>query len=152
MQFTSEHQLLRESVKQLIDTEINPHVDAWEEAKSFPAHQVMKKLGDAGFLGITKPDAYGGAGLDWSYALVLAETLGHIDCGAVPMAIGVQTDMCTPALARHGSDELCREFLAPSIAGDLVGCIGVSESGAGSDVASIRAAARKVGGDYVISG
>ncbi len=69
---------------------------------------------------------------------MLAETLGHVHCGAVPMAIGVQTDMCTPALARYGSEELCREFLVPAIAGDLVGCIGVSESGAGSDVASIR--------------
>jgi len=152
MHFTSEHELLRESIRQLIDSEINPHVDAWEEAKSFPAHEVMKKLGDAGFLGITKPENYGGSGLDWSYALVLAETLGHIHCGAVPMAIGVQTDMCTPALARYGSEELCQEFLVPSISGDFVGCIGVSESGAGSDVASIRATARKVGDEYVIRG
>jgi citronellyl-CoA dehydrogenase len=68
------------------------------------------------------------------------------------MAIGVQTDMCTPALARFGSDELKREFLAPAIAGDTVGCIGVSEPGAGSDVASIKSHARKDGDDYVISG
>jgi citronellyl-CoA dehydrogenase len=152
MLFTPEHQLLREAVRQLIDTEINPYVDSWEEAKSFPAHQVMKKLGTAGFLGVTKPEKYGGAELDWSFALVLAEALGHVDCGAVPMAIGVQTDMCTPALARFGSEELCREFLEPAISGDQVGCIGVSESGAGSDVASIRSTARKSGGDYLISG
>jgi citronellyl-CoA dehydrogenase len=152
MLFTPEHQLLREAVRQLIDTEINPYVDSWEEAKSFPAHQVMKKLGTAGFLGVTKPEKYGGAELDWSFALVLAEALGHIDCGAVPMAIGVQTDMCTPALSRFGSEELCREFLEPAIRGDQVGCIGVSESGAGSDVASIRTTARKSGGDYLISG
>jgi citronellyl-CoA dehydrogenase len=152
MLFTPEHQLLREAVRQLIDTEINPYVDSWEEAKSFPAHQVMKKLGTAGFLGVTKPEKYGGAELDWSFALVLAEALGHVDCGAVPMAIGVQTDMCTPALARFGSEELCREFLEPAISGDQVGCIGVSESGAGSDVASIRTTARKSGGDYLISG
>jgi citronellyl-CoA dehydrogenase len=112
----------------------------------------MKQLGMAGFLGVTKPEKYGGAELDWSFSLVLAETLGYIDCGAVPMAIGVQTDMCTPALARFGSEELCHEFLAPAIRGDQVGCIGVSESGAGSDVASIRMTARKSGGDYLISG
>jgi len=70
----------------------------------------------------------------------------------VPMAIGVQTDMCTPALAKHGSEALCREFLVPAIAGDAVGCIGVSEPGAGSDVASIKTTAKKVGGDYVING
>ena len=79
-------------------------------------------------------------------------TLGHVNCGGVPMAIGVQTDMCTPALARFGSVELCREFLVPAIAGDAVGCIGVSEPGAGSDVAGIRTTARKDGGDYVING
>src|SRR3990172_1149982 len=84
--------------------------------------------------------------------MVMAETLGHIQCGGVPMAIGVQTDMATPALARFGSDELRRQFLAPSIAGDYVSCIGVSEPGAGSDVAAIRTAARKEVGDYVIDG
>jgi citronellyl-CoA dehydrogenase len=68
------------------------------------------------------------------------------------MAIGVQTDMATPALARFGADELCREFLPPSIAGDYVACLGVSEVGAGSDVASIETTARKVGGDYAING
>ncbi len=152
MKFTEEHQLMRESLRQLVDTEINPHVDDWEEAKIFPAHEVFKKLGDAGFLGITRAPEYGGMGLDWSYSMVMAEELGHIRCGGVPMAIGVHTDMCTPALANFGSDDLKREFLAPSIAGDLVGCIGVSESVAGSDVASIKTTARKDGDDYVVSG
>ncbi len=152
MKFTPEHQLMRESLRQLIDTEINPYADAWEEARAFPAHQLFKKLGDAGFLGITRPPEYGGMGLDWSYAMVMAEELGHIKCGGVPMAIGVHTDMCTPALDRFGSDALKREFLAPSIAGDLVGCLGVSESGAGSDVASVRTTAKLDGDDYVLNG
>ena len=152
MRFTDEHQLMRESLRQLIETEINPHVDDWEEAKTFPAHTVFKKLGDAGFLGITRPPEYGGMGLDWSYSLVMAEELGHIRCGGVPMAIGVHTDMCTPALDRFGSKELKRDFLAPSIAGEVVGCLGVSESVAGSDVAAIKTTARKDGDDYVVSG
>jgi citronellyl-CoA dehydrogenase len=152
MNFTQEHEEIRRNLKRLIDNEINPHVDAWEDAEQFPAHEVFKKLGDLGLLGLTKPEAYGGAGLDWSYAMVMAETLGHIRCGGVPMAIGVQTDMATPALARYGSDELRKEFLAPSIAGDYVACVGVSEPGAGSDVASIRTTARKDGGDYVVNG
>src|SRR5687768_11939105 len=91
-------------------------------------------------------------GLDYSYAMVMAEELGHINCGSVPMAIGVQTDMATPALARFGSDELRKEFLTPSISGDYVACLGVSEVGAGSDVASIKTTAKRVGGDYVIDG
>ncbi len=152
MLFTQEHEEIRRTLKRVIDNEINPHVDAWEKAEQFPAHEVFKKLGDLGLLGLTKPEAYGGAGLDYSYAMVMAESLGHIRCGGVPMAIGVQTDMATPALARFGSDELRREFLTPSIAGDYVACIGVSEPGAGSDVASIKTFAKKDGDDYVING
>ncbi len=152
MKFTQEHEEIRRNLKRLIDNEINPHVDEWEAAEQFPAHEVFKKLGNLGLLGLTKPEAYGGAGLDYSYAMVMAETLGHIRCGGVPMAIGVQTDMATPALARFGSDELRKQFLAPSIAGDYVACVGVSEPGAGSDVASIKTTAKKVGGDYVING
>ncbi len=152
MQYTHEHLEIQKTLKRFIDAEINPHVDEWEAAEIFPAHDVFKKLGNLGMLGLTKPEEYGGAGLDYSYAMAMAEALGHIDCGGVPMAIGVQTDMCTPALARFGSDELKREFLAPAIAGDAVGCVGVSEPGAGSDVASIKSHARKDGGDYIISG
>jgi citronellyl-CoA dehydrogenase len=149
---TPEHLALRETTARFVDQEINPYVDAWEEAKQFPAHALFKKLGDLGLLGINKPVEYGGSGLDQTYALVFAEELGRVRCGSVPMAIGVQADMCTPALARYGSDALRREFLAPAIAGELVGAIGVSEPGAGSDVAAIKTAARKDGDDYVISG
>ena len=152
MQYTHEHLEIQKTLKRFIDAEINPHVDEWEAAEIFPAHEVFKKLGNLGLLGLTKPEEYGGAGLDWSFAMAMAETLGHIECGGVPMAIGVHTDMCTPALARFGSEDLKREFLAPAVAGDTVGCVGVSEPGAGSDVASIKSHARKDGGDYVISG
>ncbi len=152
MNYTHEHLEIQKTLKRFIDAEINPHVDEWEANEIFPAHEVFKKLGNLGLLGLTKPEAYGGAGLDYSYGLAMAETLGHIECGGVPMAIGVQTDMCTPALARFGSEELKCEFLTPAIAGDAVGCIGVSEPGAGSDVASIKSHARKDGDDYVITG
>ncbi len=152
MHFSHEHQEIQKTLKRYIDEHINPHFDAWEAAETFPAHDVFKGLGQLGLLGLTKPEAYGGAGLDYSYSLAMAETLGHIECGGVPMAIGVQTDMCTPALARHGSDELKRQFLAPAISGDMVGCIGVSEPAAGSDVSGIKSFARKDGDDYVITG
>jgi citronellyl-CoA dehydrogenase len=152
MKFTPEHEELKRTIERFVEQEINPHVDEWEEAGIFPAHDVFRKLGELGLLGLTKPEAYGGAGLDYSYSVLMAETLGNTRCGGVPMAIGVQTDMATPALARFGSDELRAEFLAPAIAGTAVACIGVSEPGAGSDVASIRTTARKDGDDYVISG
>ena len=152
MLLTDEHRQLKDTVHKFIDREINPYVDTWEEEGMFPAHELFKKLGDQGLLGVNKPEEYGGMGLDYSYSLVLAEALGYIADGGVPMAIGVQTDMCTPALAKFGSDELKREFLAPSIAGDVVGCIGVSEPQAGSDVAAIKTHAKKVGDDWVING
>ncbi len=152
MKFTPEHRQLADTVEKFIEKEVNPHVPAWEKAEQYPAHEVFKKLGDLGLLGLKYPEEYGGAGLDFSFSMVMAESLGVCHCGGIPMSIGVQTDMCTPALARFGSDDLRREFLAPSIAGDLVGCLGVSEPSAGSDVAAIKTRARRVEGDYVIDG
>ena len=152
MLFSADHDEPRRLLQTFIANEINPHVDTWEKADIFPAHELFKKLGDLGFLGLNKPVDYGGQGLDYSYALMMAEELGSIRCGGVPMAIGVQTDMATPALARFGSDELRREFLSPAISGDAVACIGVSEPGAGSDVASIKTSAKSDGDDYIING
>ncbi len=152
MELTTEHEELKRSALKFVEDEINPYVDEWEENEIFPAHELFKKLGEQGFLGVTKPEKYGGSGLDYSYGAVLNEALAHIKCGGVPMAIGVQTDMSTPALARFGSEEICNEFLKPSITGDLVSCLGVSEPSAGSDVAAIKTHAIKDGDDYVING
>jgi citronellyl-CoA dehydrogenase len=152
MEFTAEHRALADTVKRFVVNEINPHVREWEAAEEFPSHRVFKQLGNLGLLGLKYPAEFGGAGLDFSYSMVMAEALGWCECGGVPMAIGVHTDMCTPALARFGSDELRREFLVPAIAGDNVGCLGVSEAAGGSDVAAIRTRARVDGDDYVIDG
>lgn len=152
MQLTHEHEQLRTTIRRWIDEKVNPFVDAWEEAETFPAHQLFGQMGELGLLGLDKPVENGGLGLDYSYAAVLAEELAQINCGGIPMAIGVQTDMCSPALAARGSAELRAEFLTPAITGEFVGCLGVSEVGSGSDVASIKTTARKDGGDYVING
>ena len=106
MQFTQEHEEIRRTTRTIIERDVNPYVDEWEKNDIFPAHQVFKKFGEAGLLGISKPVEFGGMGLDYSYSMVMAEELGTINCGGVPMAIGVQTDMATPALARFGSDEV----------------------------------------------
>lgn len=152
MEFTTEHQSIRDTVARFVDQQINPHVDAWEAGRQFPSHTLFKQMGELGLLGINKPEADGGLGLDYSYAMVAAEELGRIRCGGIPMAIGVQTDMATPALARFGSDALRAEFLAPAIAGDQVVSIGVSEPHAGSDVAQLKTTARSDGDDYIING
>jgi citronellyl-CoA dehydrogenase len=152
MQFTHEHLELYRTAKKFVQEEINPHVQEWEDAGIFPAHEVMKKLGALGLLGINKPVEHGGLGLDYSYAMMFAQALGNCHCGSVPMAIGVVTDMATPALARFGSAELKKEYLEPVIRGEQVCSIAVSEAGAGSDVASIKTTARRDGDDYVING
>ena len=152
MELTTEHEELKRSALKFVETEINPYVDQWEEDEIFPAHELFKKLGDQGFLGITKPEKYGGSELDYTYGAVLNESLAHSACGGVPMAIGVQTDMATPALARFGSEHVCNNFLKPSITGDYVACLGVSEPNAGSDVAAIKTNAVKDGDDFVING
>ncbi|OWU78223.1 acyl-CoA dehydrogenase family protein [Phaeobacter sp. 22II1-1F12B] len=152
MQLTHEHEAVRRSIQSWIEDKVNPHVDEWEAAGIYPAHEVMGTLGQLGMLGVSKSEQFGGLGLDFSYAAVVAEALGAIKSGGVAMSIGVQTDMCTPALEKHGSDALREAYLRPAIAGEMVGCIGVSEPGSGSDVASVRTVARKDGGDYVING
>ena len=152
MRLTKEHQAIRETIAKFIDKEINPYCDEWEEAGIFPAHELFKKMGDEGLLGICKPEAYGGMGLDYSYQIVFSEELGRIASGGVSMAIGVQTDMATPALANHGSDYVREEFLTKAISGEAVFSIAVSEPHAGSDVAAIKTAAVKDGDDYIING
>jgi citronellyl-CoA dehydrogenase len=152
MLFTSEHDQFRASVRKLVEEEINPHADEWEEAQIFPAHALFPKLGAIGAFGLEYETEYGGGGADHSFTMVLAEELGKADLGGVPMAIAVQAGMATPALARFGSDELKREFLTPTLAGELVCSIGVSEPDAGSDVAGIRTRAIADGDDWVING
>ena len=150
--FTPEHEAFRRTVRRFVETEINPNVEAWEEARLWPARELLKKMGNLGFLGLSYPEEYGGGGVDYWHNVVLLEELGRADCAAVPMGIAVHTDMATPALAEFGSDDLKRRFLAPAIAGDMVSAIGVSEPDAGSDVAAIRTRAVADEDDYVING
>ncbi|MGH8443095.1 MAG: acyl-CoA dehydrogenase family protein [Nevskiaceae bacterium] len=152
MNITHEHQQIFDTTKQFVEKEINPHADEWEKKGVWPAKEIFRKMGALGLLGINKPEEVGGLGLDYSFQVMFAEALGYCKVGGIPMAIGVQTDMATPALARVGNDYLKDNFLKPAIKGDHVACIAVSEPGAGSDVAGIKTTARRDGGDYVIDG
>jgi citronellyl-CoA dehydrogenase len=152
MRLTEEHAQLRRTVRDFIEKEVNPHAETWEEAGLMPLHELFRKMGKLGLLGVNKPEAYGGMGLDYSYQAVVIEELGTANSGSLGMAIGVQTDMATPALAKYGSDELRKEFLVPAIAGEMVASIAVSEVSGGSDVAALKTTAKKDGGDYVING
>ncbi|NQU16073.1 MAG: acyl-CoA dehydrogenase family protein [Desulfobacteraceae bacterium] len=151
MYFNEEHTALRDMVRRFVDKEINPNVDDWEE-KNVPLHELFKKMGDLGLLGITVDQKYGGQGLDYWFDLVFLEELGHVKADGVPMAIGVQTHMATPAIHEYGSEYLKETYLRPAIAGDMVTAIGVTEPGAGSDVVGLKTKAVRDGDSYVING
>ena len=149
---TPEHDQFRKVVRDLVENEINPHVEEWEAAGTFPAHELFPKLAAVGALGLEFEPDYGGQGADHSFTVVLAEELGRADCAGVPMAIAVQVAMATPALARFGSHELKQAYLEPALRGEMICSIAVSEPDAGSDVAGIRTRATRDGDDWVING
>tara|TARA_B100001758_G_scaffold59961_1_gene49716 strand:+ start:4334 stop:5476 length:1143 start_codon:yes stop_codon:yes gene_type:complete len=152
MIYKEEHHALINTVRDFAINEIHPFIEEWEKEGMFPAHSLFKKLGSIDLLGITKSATSGGMGLDYSYGLAFAEGLGHAwDLGVIT-AIGVHTDMATPSIDRFGSEELKKEFLEPSIKGEFVAALALSEVGAGSDLAAIKASARKDGDDYIING
>jgi len=150
--FNKDHEMVRRAVKEFVDKEINPNMDEWEKQGIAPLHDLFKKMGDLGFLGIRYDPEYGGQGLDYWYDLVFLEELGHIQGMGIPMAISVQTHMATPAIAEFGSEYLKETYLKPAIAGDMVSSIAVTEPGAGSDVSAIQTTAKKDGDAYVING
>jgi citronellyl-CoA dehydrogenase len=152
MQFTAEHEQFRKTVRDVVENEINPHAEEWERAGIFPARELFPKLGALGILGLEYDPAFGGQGADHSFTLVYGEEMGRCNTGGVAMAISVQTDMATPALARFGSDELKERYLRPAIAGEMIAAIAVTEPDAGSDVANLRTRATRDGDEWVING
>ena len=149
--FTEEHDLFRQQVRTFAEKELAPRVDAWEEAEVFP-DEVFKWAGDRGILGAHFSEDFGGGGGDFWMSVVKAEELPRNNSAGVTMGLLVQSDMATPVIHDIGTREQKEEFLRPAIAGDRIAALGVSEPGAGSDVASLRTTARKVGDEYVING
>jgi citronellyl-CoA dehydrogenase len=152
MPFTPEHQEFRRVVRRFVETEINPHVEAWEEAGMMPLHHLFRRMASLGFLGLEYEPEYGGQGADHLFTVILAEEFGRADHGSIGMALGVQVDMATPSLARFGTPELKQRYLAPALRGEMVSAIAVTEPDAGSDVAAIRTRAARDGDDWVING
>ncbi len=149
--FTAEHEALRESVRRYVDKELRPHVDEWEEEGFFP-DEVFRRCGELGFLGLHYPSRWGGSDGDLASSLLFIEELARCGCGGIPMAVAVQTHMCTPALSEFGSDELKDRYLAPAIAGEKIGAIALTEPDTGSDVAGITTRAARDGDTWVLTG
>ena len=143
---------MRAAIRDFVNRRINPFVDEWEEKGAAPLHDLFKEMGELGFLGIRYDERYGGEGLDYWYETVMLEEIARARCGGVPMAIAVQTNMATPAIAEFGSDDLKEKYLAAAIRGEMVGAIAVSEPDAGSDVAALKTFARRDGDAYVLNG
>lgn len=149
--FTEEHEALRKVIRQFVKKEVKPYVDEWENEGIFP-REIVKRMGDLGFLGLRYPEEVGGQGGDYFSAIVLAEELAKCGCGGFPMAIAVQTDMATPPIAEFGNADQKEQFLKPAIKGEKIAAIGISEPNHGSDVASIETRARKENHEWVING
>jgi citronellyl-CoA dehydrogenase len=149
--FTDEQELFRKQVRAFVDKELAPNVDQWEEDELFPSW-VFKKAGELGILGAHYPEDVGGGGGDYWFSVVKSEELPRCGSGGVSMGLLVQSDMATPCINDLGTPEQKEEFLAPALRGDKIAALGVSEPGAGSDVAGIRTTAKKVGGDWVVNG
>lgn len=149
--FSEEHELFRKQVRAFAEKELAPHADEWERDKLFP-NWVFKKAGELGITGAHYPEDVGGGGGDYWFSVVKSEELVRCESAGVTMALLVQSDMATPCINELGTREQKEEFLRPALAGDKIAALGVSEPGAGSDVAGIRTTAKRVGDEYVING
>lgn len=149
--FTEEHEQFRKTIRKFVEKEVKPFVEEWESAGEFPI-EIVKRMGDLGFLGLRYSEEVGGQGGDYFTSIVFAEELAKCGCGGFPMAIAVQTDMATPPIDQFGNADQKERFLIPAIKGDKLAAIGITEPNHGSDVASIETRARKEGNEWIING
>ncbi len=148
--FTDEHDQLRESIRSFAVKELAPHAEEWEET-TFP-DSVFARMGELGFLGLDKPEEYGGQGGDYYSSLVLAEEIVHAQSGGLAMGLAVHTDMAMPPILAFGTEEQKQEWVVPAIQGQKILCLGITEPDAGSDVSAIKTRAVRDGEEYVING
>ena len=148
---TPEHELLRDQVARFIGREVEPHAAAWEE-QGFVPRDVLKRMGQAGLFGLAYESAYGGAEADALTNLVFAEALSQSTYGGFIITVLVHTDMASPHLHHAGSPAQKDKYLPRVITGDLITAVGISEPGAGSDVAGMRTTAKREGDQWVING
>jgi alkylation response protein AidB-like acyl-CoA dehydrogenase len=148
--FTDEHDDLRESMESWVKKELAPHAHEWEE--TLWPDSALRRMGELGFIGLCFPEEYGGQGGDYYYSLVRAEALSYSGSGGLNMGLAVHTDMVLPPIEMLGTEDQKRRYLEPGIKGEKIGALGITEPGAGSDVAGIRTSAIRDGDEYVING
>jgi len=149
--FTEEHEELRESIRGFLDRELAPHAQEWEDARWFP-DEVFPKLAGQGLLGLKYPAELGGQGGGYLHEAVLVEELARIGSGGTAAGIGAHTNIATPPIWKFGTADHHRRYLVPAIKGEKIGALGITEPGAGSDVAALRTRATPVDGGWVVNG
>jgi len=149
--FTEEHNLFREGLRTFLKKEVVPHLDKWEEEGTIP-REIWPKLGQMGYFGIKYPEAYGGMDLDLFYTIIFLEELQRINSGGFAAALWAHAYLAMTHLNAEGSEEIKQKYLSASIAGDMIGCLCISEPFGGSDVGAMRTLAVKEGDHYVING
>ena len=151
MYFTEEHKSFRQSFKDFLQKEVVPHIDKWEK-EGVVERFIWKKFGEMGYFGLNQPEEYGGLGLDLFYTVIFLEELQKINSGGFAANMWAHSYLAMTHLKEEGDDRIKKEYLTPSIEGDKIGCLCISEPFGGSDVAGMRTTAVKDGGNYVING
>lgn len=149
--FSEEHKLFRQSLRAFLTKEVSPFIDEWEKAGEIPK-AIFRKFGEMGYLGLGYPEAYGGSDLDYFYLVILNEELARVNSGGFSAAIGSHWGLALTHIHAEGNEAQKAKYLQPGIAGEIVGCLAITEPGGGSDVAAVRSKAIREGDYYVING
>src|SRR5271166_5008804 len=149
--FTDEHEALRESARGFIERELTPHAQRWEQEQWFP-DEVFARLAEQGLLGLKYPVEYGGQGGDYLHEAVFIEELARVGSGGTAAGIGAHVNIATPPIWKFGTEEQKQRYLVPAIRGEKIGALGITEPGAGSDVAATSTRAERVDGGFVVNG
>src|SRR5256714_7139873 len=149
--FTDEHEELRAALRRFIENELRPHAEEWEDARWFD-NSVFTKLAAVGYLGLKYPEEYGGQGGDYLHEAVMCEEMSRIGSGGTAAGIGAHVNIATPPIFKFGTEEQKQRYLVAAVRGERIGALGITEPGAGSDVASLRTRADPVDGGFVVNG
>lgn len=151
MYFTEEHEAFRQSFRDFLQKEVVPHIDKWEKEGTVERF-IWKKFGEMGYFGLNQPEEYGGLGLDLFYTVIFLEELQKINSGGFAANMWAHAYLAMTHVNKEGDDRIKREYLTPSIEGDKIGCLCITEPFGGSDVAGMLTTAIKKGDTYVVNG
>ena len=151
MYFTEEHEVFRASFKEFLKKEVVPHIDKWEKEGSIERF-IWKKFGEMGYFGLNTPEEFGGLNLDLFYTVIFLEELQKINSGGFAAAMWAHEYLAMTHLTKEGDDFIKNKYLTPSVEGDLIGCLCITEPFGGSDVAGMRSTAIKKGDTYILNG